>query len=262
MSVDPPEIPTPPAAPRAQAAGLSAKPWTFTEAAILFCPFALPMMAAAFLPAAPGAPPRLTHALVDLVLYTAYAAVALGIVMNRHGLTLNQTIGLGEGRALRVIPLSIATGVLFVPVAFGLNLAAQFLLEQMALAPERQDLVKQFEHAAGSADHQVVLSLGLLAIVRAPLVEEVLFRGLLYPAAKNHIGSRAAMWLTSLLFAASHGSLLAAVPLAVFSVMLTWQYERTGNLLSPICTHAVFNLVNVLIMLKVLPLEDWLPHAS
>ncbi|MSU43014.1 MAG: CPBP family intramembrane metalloprotease [Pedosphaera sp.] len=242
-------------------AGLTVKPWSFGEAAILFCPFVLPVFLSGLMPQGTATPPTLSYALLDFAIYAAYATMALAIVMSRHQLTLNQTIGHREGPLPRVIVLSIATGILFVPVSFGLNLAVQFILEQVTLMPERQELVREFERAAKRADYQALVNYTLLAILRAPVVEEVLFRGLLYPAAKNRVGATAALWLTSCLFAACHGSLLAAAPLAIFSAMLTWQYEKTGNLISPILTHSVFNLINVLIMLKVIPLEDWLPAS-
>lgn len=243
-------------------AGLTAKPWSFGEAAILFCPFVLPVFLSGLMPQGTAAPPTLSYALLDFAIYAAYATMALAIVMSRHQLTLNQTIGHREGALQRLIPLSIATGILFVPAAFGLNILAQFAMESVTLLPDRQDLVQQFENAADKADYNAVISYTILAIIRAPIVEEVLFRGLLYPATKNLIGASAALWLTSILFAASHGNLVAALPLTMFSAMLTWQYEKTGNLISPILTHSVFNLINVLIMLKVIPLEDWLPAAT
>ena len=49
---------------------------------------------------------------------------------------------------------------------------------------------------------------------------------------------------TALLFAASHSNTMTFVPLVLLAFMLTWLYERTGNLLTSILAHSTFNLVN------------------
>ncbi|MCX7871837.1 MAG: CPBP family intramembrane metalloprotease [Verrucomicrobiae bacterium] len=78
----------------------------------------------------------------------------------------------------------------------------------------------------------------------APIAEEVLFRGLLYNAVKNAGYPLVAIYGVSLLFGVIHNNLVAAVPLAFFGVILTIVYEITGNLLTPIITHSLFNLLN------------------
>ena len=47
----------------------------------------------------------------------------------------------------------------------------------------------------------------------APVAEELLFRGILYPAIKQAGFPRLALWGTSLLFAAMHMNLVTFVPL-------------------------------------------------
>ena len=72
---------------------------------------------------------------------------------------------------------------------------------------------------------------------KRPLVEEVLFRGILYPSVKQLGYPRLALWGTSLFFGLIHSNLMTFVPLTVLSLLLVWLYERTGNLLAPILTH-------------------------
>ena len=67
--------------------------------------------------------------------------------------------------------------------------------------------------------------------------------------------------LQSLLFAVVHLSLLNLVPLFVLALFLAWQYEKTGNLLCPIMTHAGFNLCNILIATGVIPLQKLFPES-
>ncbi len=81
----------------------------------------------------------------------------------------------------------------------------------------------------------------LAAVVLAPLCEEVLFRGLLYPAFKKRIGTGLAMVLTALLFALVHWHLQTFPALFVLGLALAYVYERTGTLAAPITFHAIFN---------------------
>ena len=84
----------------------------------------------------------------------------------------------------------------------------------------------------------------IIAIVIAPPAEEAVFRGLIYPTIKRLGYPRLALWGTTLLFAAIHWNLASFLPLVLLALVLTWLYERTGNLLAPMVTHALFNAVN------------------
>ena len=54
---------------------------------------------------------------------------------------------------------------------------------------------------------------GLLTIVLAPIAEEALFRGILYPSIKQTGHPRWALWGTSLLFGIMHFNMATLVPL-------------------------------------------------
>ena len=79
------------------------------------------------------------------------------------------------------------------------------------------------------------------AVVFAPLCEEVLFRGLLFPAFKKRIGTGLAMVVTAFLFALVHWHLPTFPALFVLGLALAYVYERTGTLAAPITFHAIFN---------------------
>ena len=85
------------------------------------------------------------------------------------------------------------------------------------------------------------LTFFLAAVILAPICEEVLFRGLLYPAFKNKIGRGLAMTVSALLFAGVHLHLQSFPALFVLGIALAYVYERTGTLAAPITFHAIFN---------------------
>jgi membrane protease YdiL (CAAX protease family) len=76
------------------------------------------------------------------------------------------------------------------------------------------------------------------------VVEEIFFRGMLYPAIKQAGFPRLAIWGVSLLFALVHFNLVSFIPLFVLAILLTALYEYTDNLLAPISAHALFNALN------------------
>ena len=118
---------------------------------------------------------------------------------------------------------------------------SQLLLESFSLPAEAQQAVLTLR-ASTNLPERIVL--GVTAVALAPLVEEMVFRGVLYPSLKQAGYPRLALWLTALIFAATHANLLTFLPLTLFAIVLTMLYERTGSLLAPMVTHGCFNLAN------------------
>jgi hypothetical protein len=92
----------------------------------------------------------------------------------------------------------------------------------------------------------------LLAVVVAPVAEEVIFRSVLYLPLRRRLGAVSATLIVAVVFAAGHAYLLGAAQLFVLSVVFCALFETTGSLWAPIVAHAVFNAVNIL-LLRLLP---------
>ncbi len=105
-----------------------------------------------------------------------------------------------------------------------------------------QESVKLLQEAK---DPLVVALMALAAVVVAPLAEEVVFRGYLYPAAKHFCGPPGAMLFSSLVFAAAHGNAVALLPLFVLAMLLCLVYELTGSIWASISVHFLFNAATV-----------------
>lgn len=87
----------------------------------------------------------------------------------------------------------------------------------------------------------------LLALVVAPLAEEMLFRGLVYPLLRRRVGIVASVLVTTAVFGLLHGNVVqfaAALPLAV---LLALVYERTRALWPCVVIHLGFNVVAMLV---------------
>ncbi len=170
--------------------------------------------------------------------------------------------------------LSIGLGVLAIIITFGftqwlgrisVEVLSWFshLLQTKAIQPELQPLVVQLQATMPSGYRMVY---GLVAIILAPIAEEMLFRGILYPTLKQNGCRRSALILSSVIFALTHLSLTLIVPLTFLAMVLTLLYEFTGNLSSSIAAHCLFNALNFTLLLPpkvwetlkgLLPQEAW-----
>ena len=90
--------------------------------------------------------------------------------------------------------------------------------------------------------------LGAFAVVLAPVAEEFIFRGMLYPLVKQLGSPRYAFFGISAIFALIHLDAGTLVPLFVLALALTWLYEKTDNLLAPIVAHSLFNGANLVVL--------------
>ncbi len=100
-----------------------------------------------------------------------------------------------------------------------------------------------------STDWVLRVLLILNACLVAPLVEELVFRGYFYGILKRYTGAMFSAFITGAIFAVAHQSLLALIPLWGFALFLTLFYESSRSLWVPIGIHAVFNTVNVVLIL-------------
>jgi membrane protease YdiL (CAAX protease family) len=84
------------------------------------------------------------------------------------------------------------------------------------------------------------------AILAAPLVEELIFRGILFPYLAKRAGLAGGTLLVSVFFATIHFHLPSFLPLFLLSAALCIAYWRTGSLWICIGMHALFNAVSIL----------------
>jgi membrane protease YdiL (CAAX protease family) len=114
-----------------------------------------------------------------------------------------------------------------------------------------------FEDNAGEPLTFVVM-LGA-AVTVAPLAEEILFRGIIFPRLSRAVGAMASALLSSAVFGLAHGDPLGSTFLAL---LLLGAYLQTRSLWVPVLTHSLTNLIPSLLVttgaLQALLSETWL----
>jgi membrane protease YdiL (CAAX protease family) len=102
------------------------------------------------------------------------------------------------------------------------------------------------------------LPLALLVVSMGPLVEELLFRGVLLSSLTRHVGSGWAIALTAAIFACVHlpdlSFLWYALPnLALLGLVLGWLRVQSGSIWPAVLAHGVNNLLAVVSWFVVAP---------
>ena len=120
---------------------------------------------------------------------------------------------------------------------------------------EQQDLVTLFQ---GGGDPVAIGLLVIAAVVLAPIVEELIFRGCLYRFLKSQTTLLPAQIASGILFSIIHWNLLSFLPLVLVGIFLARVYEKTGSILVAIWFHAFFNAFS-LGMLFITNLSDVIP---
>lgn len=102
--------------------------------------------------------------------------------------------------------------------------------EEQGLIPERFDSDRIAQFAA----------FALIVIVVAPIVEELMFRGVGYALLKRY-GRTAAVILVGIAFALIHGLVAGFPVIAAFGIGLAYLRARTGSIYPCILLHGSFN---------------------
>lgn len=98
------------------------------------------------------------------------------------------------------------------------------------------------------------IAVAFLAAVTAPLVEELVYRGILYPALQRAIGMISAVLVVSAVFAVVHFAQYKENPavfvaICILSLSLTLVRATTGKLLPCYFIHFVFNAIQAVVLL-------------
>ena len=177
------------------------------------------------------------------------AATTFVLWWNR--LTWQGAFGFARRTVARSIGWGVFAALFFLPVGTLLQWLSIQVLTRLNREMPVQEAVQMLQNTHNHASLAVQV---LFAVTIVPVVEEMLFRGILYPSIKRLGFPRVALWSVSVLFAAVHLNVPIFLPLVALALALTMLYEYTDNLLAPITAHAVFNAVNLLVFF------GWLPN--
>lgn len=195
-------------------------------------------LAAAWLSNLESETARATGMGIALAAPYALTIVALWAIVAATGQSPAALLGLRPVPFRRVLALGVwvAVGARVLAAAWGV------LLEVLGI-----------ELAGADIDPTALLPKGPIGIVftvtvacvLAPVAEEMVFRGVLFPALARRWGAGFGTAVSAGLFAAIHVYPFAIPPIFVLAIVLARLYVRSGSLWVPIAAHALFNGIGI-----------------
>jgi CAAX protease family protein len=175
----------------------------------------------------------------QFVIYMAIIGFMALLVWGRHKTSLAQAVHWNLPKQRRVFALALATGT----VLAVFSEVGQFGLRRWI--PDSLPITELFK------DRPSALLLGAFGILVAPLMEELLFRGFLYPALARWTGATASLIITASAFTLLHGAQLGYswAPLLLIFVVgftLTVTRMRTNSVAICVIIHMTYNFVLLL----------------
>jgi len=197
---------------------------------------------------AAAAEPELSASLVagGIFVQLFAAALLLFYLGGVRGLHAAELFGVRRLGPLQTLGLALVLMLPLLLVVNGVAWGTASWLQSFWPELEAQDAVRAFRDS-GDAAARIVL--GVAAVVVAPLVEELIFRGFIYGVIKRYTDAWFAALCSALLFAVVHFHVGSLLPLAVLALLLCAAYELSGSLLVPMLLHALFNLTSLALLL-------------
>ena len=193
-----------------------------------------------------GDDPESFYALIQGLVFHAASLVILALVLRSHAWTWSQAFGLQAQGLVRRLGVGMAFYAGILPVFFFAAVLSRLVMLFIGYPVTIQDVVLIFMEPQSVWTLLALLGLGLIV---APAAEEILFRGILLPLLMKRLGVGPAVILSSVLFALIHFHVPSFFPLFVLAVGLALAYIYTRSLWVPIVMHALFNGMNLAILL-------------
>ncbi len=97
--------------------------------------------------------------------------------------------------------------------------------------------------------------LAFLVVILAPICEEIVYRGFIFRYLNERVSFGLAIALSSAVFASLHFNLYSFLPLFTLGIALCIVYKLSGNIVSSIIIHLLFNLVNLVMIYFTDPIQ-------
>lgn len=109
------------------------------------------------------------------------------------------------------------------------------------------DLFESFNETSGIIYSGNLFVQIVATCIGAPLVEELLFRGLVYKRMRTRFKVIPCMIFSSLIFGAVHGNIVQFVYAFLIGLILAFVYEKFKTIWAPIIFHAGANLLSIIL---------------
>lgn len=184
---------------------------------------------------------------VGITLFSTTVLIYFSLLMKRQGIDIWVSsrfyyFGIGASTWLFIFPIVLFVGHIAM-FSVGMYYPEVFEIEQLPV----QSLKDQVNNPA------LFWALGALVVIAVPVVEEILFRGLLHSWIRSWLGPLAAVVITAVLFSLAHyadiqsvGNVPFLVSIFTLAIFQSALYERFRSLWAPIGLHSTYNFATLM----------------
>ncbi len=183
---------------------------------------------------------------LTLLLYQGLISVVVYRHLHRNRISESDVFGMEPGLELHDIAWGVAGYCMVIPFVGLSVIGSELLFEVMGWEFNLQPTV---ELISGETSLGNSLLLFLLIGFVGPFLEEVIFRGVLFPVMVNACGRMCGLVLQGLIFAIVHLHAGSLLPLWVLGIILGFLYIHTRRMMVCVWTHACFNSVTLIMYL-------------
>lgn len=219
------------------------RPWTTADA--LKLGIALPVVFFVTEPLLRGAGAVPALLIQSAILYSLVLGYVARVLRRRSGGSLRRAFGMRWETAGRDIGAGLVAYLAAFPLVILFALAGQLLLRAAGFPVDAQPVLALFVEEQPWFFRLFLLA---IAVVLAPVTEEVLFRGVGQVVIGRRLGMPVGIFVVSAVFALLHGHAPTFAPLLVVGAALSLAYIHTGSLTTAITMHVVFNSVNLAVL--------------
>jgi CAAX protease family protein len=179
---------------------------------------------------------------LGMALGQGLALLLIGLFMRRNR---RQIAAFWKGPSPRRALLGFGLFLLvLMPVGLAM-LLVEWIYRQLGIPFDPQPLILQLYETDAT---WFVALLSVFAVGVAPVVEEVVFRGILFPTLRDRWGMTASIVISSAIFAAMHFHAPTFLPLFILGVILCIAFQMTGSLPVCILAHSLFNSLSIILI--------------
>ena len=175
--------------------------------------------------------------ILQLMMYVTLLGMFAALLIAQQEKSLPRAVGLQmpRRRAMLWAPPLVGFALYFATTA------------AFALVPEDAPLMQEYIQATQSLEMGAYeIPKFIMTVIGAPIVEEILFRGLIYKHLKRAMPVWLALVIQAVLFGAVHGQLLWAIFAFVLAIALSLTRDYFDSLWPCIAIHLCFNGANYL----------------
>ncbi len=173
------------------------------------------------------------NAMMDVLKANALVITAICAVVASVVLSLFFHIDIKNGRIERRGQIKAMDFIMAIVGGAGVSIALNIVIALTNMAGKDTAFVEVSDTITSNPLIVTIICAGILI----PIVEEILFRGLIFNRIKHQYNFLAGLLISSLLFGIYHGNIVQGIYATLLGIFLGFAYHKTKSILIPVFIH-------------------------